>query len=61
MTAGNGAKRSDRIERGVIRSLRYATFPAAIINQQFLAWWCSSVEFAKDFALTDEELKAVTG
>jgi len=37
MAAGNGAKRSDRIERGIIRSLHYVTFPAAIQKSEFVS------------------------
>ena len=32
MAAGNGAQRSDRIERRKIRSLHFVTFPAAIVG-----------------------------
>jgi len=35
MATGNGAQRSDRIERRVIRSLRYAPFPATIHKIRF--------------------------
>ena len=35
MVAGNGAQRSDRIERVTIRSLHYVTFPAAIHKIRF--------------------------
>jgi len=37
MAAGNGAERSDRIERGIIRSLHFITFPAAIQKCEFVS------------------------
>ena len=36
MVAGNGAKRSDRIERRIIRSLHFVTFPAAIQKSELV-------------------------
>jgi len=35
MAAGNGASRSDRIERRMIRSLHFVALPAAIRNFNF--------------------------
>jgi len=35
MAAGNGASRSDRTERRIIRSLHFVTFPAAIHKTRF--------------------------
>ena len=37
MAAGNGAQRSDRIEHGIIRSLRFAPFTVAIVTCQLVS------------------------